>query len=365
MASDTLPERVAARILAQSLRLRRGQSILIEAWTNTLPIAEVFWLAARRLGIRPTLMVQPEQAFFLGQSLATPEEASAPGAAALAGLRGADAYLYLYGPSDFLRFERLPRSRRAAVDRWGRTWNRELHRQRIPSLHFLGGDATAQNARRYGVSLNRWWEECVSGSLVEPRALRTDARPWMRALRRGKRVRIDHPNGTHIEFELGGVEPILHDGVVDARDLAAGRVWTVMPSGLVTVSFDGGAAEGRFLANRPSRHIKGSIQAMEWVFREGQLKRYAARAGLDIFRAKFLGSGAERTRPSLFSIGLNPRIRDLPFAEDQEKGVVTLYLGRNDDLGGSIPGAYREYAILRGATVTVDGKTLLRSGRWP
>lgn len=364
MASEVLPGRVAARILEQSLGLRRGRSLLIEGWSHTLPIAEVFWLEARKRGIRPTLILEPERVFFRGQSLATPEEANATGGASLAALSGADAFLFLYGPSDFLRFERIPRSRRAAIDRWARTWNQELYRLRIPSVHFLGADATAENARRYGVSLTRWWDECNAGSLVDPDLLRRTGQPVVSALRRGKLVRVDHPNGTHLEFELDGHAPVLQDGVVDARDLADGRVWTPMPSGLVVIPFDGGSAEGRFVANRPSQHLRGSIVSQQWTLRQGRLTGYHAKGGLGIFRGKYAGAGTERDRPSIFSIGLNPAIRDLPFAEDQEKGVVTLYLGRNDDIGGGVRGSYREYALLRGATVAVDGDTILRSGRW-
>ena len=50
--------------------------------------------------------------------------------------------------------------------------------------------------------------------------------------------------------------------------------------------------------------------------------------------------------------------------EDLEKGVVTLYIGYNDDFGGQTPGSFREYALLRGADVLVDGEPILRRGRF-
>ena len=186
----------------------------------------------------------------------------------------------------------------------------------------------------------------------------------MRALHGRTHVVITHANGTHLELDLNGYPPMLQDGVVDDRKLREGRVWAMMPAGVVMVPFDGGSAEGRFVANRPSRHLAVTFGSLDWTFRKGRLFRYGSHAGRALFRSKFVVSGRERTRPAVLSIGLNPEIHDTPFAEDQEKGVVSLYLGHNDDLGGTVGGSYREFALLRGATVRVDGEVLLRSGRF-
>jgi leucyl aminopeptidase (aminopeptidase T) len=357
-------QRLAAIALRRSLGLRRGASLVVETWSTSLPLAEDFWLAARRLGIRPTLLVHPEEAFFASQRVPTADRGNGVGRAERAALESCDGYVHLMGPRDMRRLDALPEASLRAFHRRFRDWAHRPQQRRIPRLLFFAPETALHAGEAPPALAARWRREWIRGSEVPPGRLRTLARHWTGALRSGRRVTISHSNGTHLELGLRGAPPVLQDGAVDAQDLADGWIWTSLPSGVLSVALDGRRGEGVLVANRPSRTRHGAVEGLRWSFERGRLTRFAARRGAAFFEERYRSAGPERERPAILSIGLNPAIRDLPLMEDQELGVVTVYLGHNDDFGGHIRGSFRIHAVLRGADVTIDGRRLLRAGRW-
>jgi leucyl aminopeptidase (aminopeptidase T) len=355
--------RLSKLALTQSLGLRRGRSVLIEAWSHGLVAAEALEAAAHRLGIYATTFFVSERGFFDAQKNTRPSDANAIGRPEVAALEASDAFVQILGPEDFQRLSRLPESSRRAFDHRTAEWGRMLHQHSIPSLMLLAASVTKNAARQYGVDLEAWRSESREGSLVAARTLRRTATPIARALRKGRRITVTHPNGTHMDLGLAGFVPFVEDGVVDARDLAAGRVWTVLPAGVIQTPLDERIAEGRFISNRPSTHRRGVIRGFRWTFKDGRLADYRAGAGRSLFDDPFRRAGPERDLPAMLDIGLNPRIRDFPLAEDQALGVVTLCVGHNEDYGGRTRGSFREYALLEGADLFVDDRPILRRGR--
>jgi len=355
--------RLARTVLGRSLRLRRGQSVIIESWTHGLPAAEVFAVEARRLGLRPLLLYESERSFFDAQAKARPQDAAAIGDAELAAVAATDGYVYLPGPEDLDRWNRLPEANRRALDRWIVEWSRVVQRHAVRGAYLHIGSATPSAAERLGVDVAQWQREALEGTFVDPRTFRRAGRPLTDRLARGRRVSITHPNGTHLDLGLAGYRPILQDGTINARDTHEGRSWAVLPGGYVLVALDDRVAEGVFLANRPSRHRRGVEAGARWTFRGGRLVDHTFEEGQPIFEESYEGATKERDRPAVLSIGLNPKVHDAPLLADQELGVVTVYIGRNDDYGGRTRGAFRDYALIEGATVTVDDRPIVRDGR--
>ncbi|MGA7923983.1 MAG: hypothetical protein WCA77_08415, partial [Thermoplasmata archaeon] len=256
------------------------------------------------------------------------------------------------------RRDRLPPAHRRAQLTRSMERNRELARRSIPSVYLYSAAVTASGARRFGVNIESWRRQGFVGSAVEPRFLRRAGRSIVSRLRHGRRITIQHPNGTHLELGLAGRQPFLDDGMVDAQDLVGGRTWTLLPSGFVRVTLDERRGEGRFISNLPSRNFRGIFAGADWTFHDGRLARHSLEQGRTSFERRFRGAGAERVRPALLAVGLNPELHDYPLGEDQEQGLVTLYIGHNDDYGGRTRGSFRDYALLRGAQLLVDDKPL-------
>ena len=356
--------RLAETVLRRTLGLRRGQTVLIETGSETLSAAEVLTVEARRLGIRPLLMHVPEWSFFEAQTVAAPEDANALSPAEVAALKASSGYILLPPSVETIRRRnQLPRSHQATirVRRWA--WNRLLIENSIPSVNLLAASATRADAAIFGVDFGRWQREIVAASLVAPRSIRSRAKPLLRALRSGRELTITHRNGTHLALRLLGVEPMLDAGEIRSSMADRGPLWTTVPSGYLVVPLDERAAEGRLRSNVPFHYRGDVIDGIDWTFRGGRLRKIDARNGRKRYLESYRSAGRERNRPGAIHIGLNPEMHDLPGLEDQELGVIAVVIGYNDDIGGRTHGTYRQYADIRGGTLAVDGKDIVRSGR--
>ena len=354
--------RLASSILTRSLRLRRGKSVIIETWPDNVPFAETVVVQARRLGIRPMVLYEGEAAFFETQRVAGVADAAAISTPELAALATTDAYLYLPGPADLLRWAQLPEARRSAIDRWMTTWNRTARDRAVRACYAYFGTPSERSAHEFGVDLDDWRRQTRAASSVDPAQFRRSARRIVQRLRSGRRVRITHPNGTELDLALAGRAPFVEDGSVDDDDLRRGHNWTVLPGGFVVVALDEKVADGKFVANRASAHYRGLNPGMRWTFRGGRLASYESDDPSGVFLASYRAAGRERDRPAILSVGLNPHLHRVPMQDDQVRGMVTLFIGSNDDVGGRTRGPYRDYALLEGADVQVDGHPIVTAG---
>src|SRR5580700_1771574 len=94
---------LARNVLRNTLRMKRGENLLIETWSATLPWASSFVLEARILGVRPMLVVEPEEAYWRSVSEAPLANVGQVGSHDWAALKAADAHMHFYGPLDTAR----------------------------------------------------------------------------------------------------------------------------------------------------------------------------------------------------------------------------------------------------------------------
>jgi leucyl aminopeptidase (aminopeptidase T) len=356
--------RVADSVLTNSLGLSRGQSVIIDSWAYTVRAADVLAGEARRLGIRPILIPVSEWSVPVPRNGRSASDSGALARFEVAAAAACHGYVCL-NPSldDFVRLSRLPAALREARNRRIDHWNRTLVSYSVPSVHLLAASVSPEAARHHGVSFDAWERESIRASTVNPALLRQEAIPLARRLSRGHRVTITHSNGTHLELGLVGRRAWVDDGAVDAEDRKGGQWGTIVPGGFMAVAVDEKVAEGRFISNRPSRQRPGVIRGQEWRFRDGRLDYYDIGEGRALFESNYRLAGRERDRPAVLVIGLNPEIRDFPYAEDQERGVLTFEIGHNEDFGGRTRGSFRHWATLRGADLFIDDEPILRAGR--
>ena len=356
--------RVAASVLRRSLGLHRGQTVVLDTSAHTLPVVEVFASEARRLGIRPSVMLAT-RSIFDPRSSATPADQTAISPSEVASIKACDGYVF-FPPSieDRDRQDELTNEYRRALAGRQREWSQLLQRESVPSVYLLGGDATVTSARRFDVDPKTWFRESLRASLVNPARMRKSSAHVARSLTRGRRILIQHPNGTHLELGLAGRPPTVDDGMVSRQDLLDGRFGTTVPGGFLAIPLDERIAEGHFVSNRPARFRHGSISGLVWSFRDGRLERYLVKRGRSRFEKEYASAGPEKTRAAVLVIGLNPEIHDFPLAEDLEQGLVTLLIGHNDDYGGRVSGSFRQFAMIRGADLLVDERPVLSGGRF-
>lgn len=358
---------LARNILRNTLRVRRGESLLIETWSETLPWAASAVLEARILGARPMLVVEDEETYWKSVDEAPVANVAQVGSHDWAALTASDAYLYFYGPMDVLREEKLPPAVTGRVEATDHEWFRLVEKSGVRAARWDLGRTDERWARRFGVDLEKWRRELIEAATVDPRTLRKEGVRVAEAYRRGREVRITHPNGTDLTLRLAKRPPRVDDGVVDEDDVRSGNVFAVVPSGVTTIAVDETYAEGTFVANVMGvmfmRGVETPLGNGRWRFERGHLTEYAFASGGDDFRRAFETLGAGKDRPGILSVGLNPRISTIPLLFDQERGVVTVAIGRNSPLGGATETPrFTTFRSIRGATLEIDGKPVVDRG---
>jgi leucyl aminopeptidase (aminopeptidase T) len=360
---------LARNLLRRSLRLKRGENLIIETWSATLPWAQSMVLEARILGARPLLWLEDEPTYWKALKEAPASFLGRVGSHEFAALKEAHAFIFLSGPRlDGARGDPRPlrlERREQAVDH---EFFRLIQKYRVRTVRWDLGRTDETRAQRWGVPLDRWRRELIDATSFDPRALLRDGHRVALALQRGREVEITHPNGTHLRLRLAGRKPVVDDGVLDEADVRAGNVWTVVPSGVTTVTIDETYAEGTFVGNTPAvmfvQDRETPYGPATWTFGEGRLAKYEFNEREEEFLRLFPKLPAGKDRPGILSIGLNPRISSIPLLLDQERGMVNLAIGRNSFFGGKtrVP-RFTAHQAVRGATLTVDGRTLVDEGR--
>jgi leucyl aminopeptidase (aminopeptidase T) len=359
---------LARNLLRGSLRLKRGENLIIETWSATLPWAESMVLEARILGARPLLWLEDEPTYWESVKKAPVSNLGHVGSHEFAALKEAHAYIFLSGPLETAREDartlRLERREQAAEHEFFRL----IQKYRVRTVRWDLGRTSEARARSYGVPLEEWRTELIEATNYDSRALLRAGHRIAVALERGRDVEITHPNGTQLRLRLAGRTPVVDDGVLDEPDVRAGNVWTVVPSGVTTVTLDETFAEGTFVGNTPTvmfvEDRETPLRPAKWTFEEGRLAQYEFEAPdlgfLRVFPKLTDGKG----RPGLLSIGLNPRISSIPVLLDQERGTVNLAIGRNSFFGGKTRAPrFTAHQAVRGCTLRVDGKVLVNRGR--
>ncbi len=359
---------VARNILAHALRVRRGESVTIETWSATLPWAESLVLEARALGAEPMLLLEDEDTYWSSLERVPVNHLGRIGPQEWAALKHTNAYVALLGPLDTVREERMPAPLTNRIMSNDHEWFQIVERFGVRCVRWDLGRTSEVWARRYGLDLAAWRNELVDASLVDPRTFQRDGRWLGERFRRGRELRITHPNGTDLTLELAGRAAVVDDGVIDEQDVRAGKVMTVMPSGVTSISVRESAGDGTLVANVTGvMFLEGNqtpLNGGSWTIRRGRITDYGFSGGGEAFRRAFQRLGAVAFRPGFVSVGLNPKISSIPLLFDQSLGTITFEVGRNSAMGGSTRAPHvAAYLALRGGRLEVDGTPVVDRGR--
>jgi hypothetical protein len=354
---------LAQFVLDRYLHVRRGESLTIESWSQALPWARPFVVAARRRGVHPTLVVEDEGAFF--RSL------EASGSRSVLRTRRtandfSDAQVYLGGPEEFSRLLGLPADDlEALTDRGDGAWWPSARGPHTRSVRLAVADATLPAATRYGVDAASWTAELLLASLVDPEQIARSGHRLLRSLGRRRRLRVRHPNGSELRLERGPGLPEVASGPPPATP---GSGWGQAPSGLLILPLRADVAEGSWESNRPAydRFADPPLAlGGRFEFRGGRLEEFSFDRGGERFASAYGRAGRGRDRPTALTIGLNPEISQAPEVLEYGAGTVGLLLGDSPRRRGFRRSGFSFLATLAEADVEADERPWLRAGAPP
>lgn len=359
------PEALARALLGSSLGVRRGENVIIETWTHTLPYATACVTEARRRGAFPILLYEDEGAYWRSWEAVSKRDLGRVGSHEWSALAKAQAYVFFPGPADRARQRMDLRDFRQSVA-YNQEWYRRAKAAHLRGVRSVLGYASDEMAAQYHVDGPGWREQLLRATIqADLPAIRRDVSRLSTKLLKGKELRVMASNGTDVTLQLRGRKPIGDDGVVDAKDVKAGNNVAVAPPGYVAVAIDEKSAHGLVVANRPSFYARGRVDGGQWEFEHGQMVSGSFTDGGETFERMTEEATAGWNRGAFFSLGVNPALDPgVPQVEDQEAGAVAIGIGGNAGYGGSNSNPFLAWLIVGEATVALDGKPLVDRGKF-
>ena len=358
-ASEEIRHNLARSILQRNLQVKRGERVIVEGWTHTLPWAVAIAREARRIGALPLILYEDEDAYWDAVDDGEAKDLGTVARHEKAAVLNTDVYIHMYGPGDQVRLNALPDATQDKLFAFNDGWYVDARKAGLRGARLEIGRPYPSLAKAYGVDEQQWREQMVNGTLADPRALRRAANPIAAALRRGSEVRIRHSNGTDLTLGLAHRAPTVWDAMVPppAQRGRFGMLATI-PNGAVRVGLKETVADGTVVANRTSFYGNSGATGGTFHFSGGRLTEATFDSGGDRFDRDFAKGGKGRDQPGWIGIGLNPGLHNTPPIEDIERGAVTISVGGNRAFGGVNASPMFGWVVTQGATVEVDGKAL-------
>ncbi|HEV2519053.1 MAG TPA: hypothetical protein VGX00_00320 [Thermoplasmata archaeon] len=101
----------------------------------------------------------------------------------------------------------------------------------------------------------------------------------------------------------------------------------------------------------------------EFEFSKGRLTSFSFEEGGREFAQKYARGTAGKNRTGSLVIGLHPRLKNVVYTEEKERGAVQLTVGGNTYSGGNNASDFRGALCLPGAEISVDDSPVVRAGK--
>jgi hypothetical protein len=191
---------------------------------------------------------------------------------------------------------------------------------------------------------------------------------------RSDAIRIRTPAGTDLTMRIGNRPMNKQDGDASAQRMRTAKVRVdreiELPAGVVRVAPEETTVNGRMVI--PEARI-GSLVArgIRLEFVAGRVTKIEAVENLAAVETELKKPAANQFRE--IGIGTNPMLAVIPGRPipgnnvlpyfGYGAGVLRMSLGDNEEIGGTVRGAYRRWFFFPDATITAGSKTIVRDGR--
>ncbi len=343
---EDLYKQVASRILSESLRVRKGETVTVETWNSGVDLARQLLVEARRIGSIPLMLFEDEEAYLKGVQLAPKDLRGSMGRHEYSLLSETDAYVFIPGPPAGGFTKKLSSEDYTESIRYNRSWYETAEKAKLRGVRLTFGYVGSYLSRMIGKSVKDIVNFQLKASLVDFEKLKHKGTELLRYLSDGAEARLTSDK-TKLTFQLKG-EVEVQDGVTDKADVLAGNSMSYVPPGFVTKEIDASSVSGGVTIS-PSVTRLGMINDAVIKLERGRIKKSTSRSSARTLEAVQDIVRRTGSKVSYFTIGLNPLMR-YGYAQDRfVEGALCLNLGFN--------------AIIRDGDLTIDGEQIVQKGK--
>jgi leucyl aminopeptidase (aminopeptidase T) len=344
---EALYDKVARKVITETLRLKKGEALTIESWNNGLPFARRLVVEARRIGAIPMVIFEDESAYIKGVKVTPKDVLGSMGKQEYGLLAGSDAYVFIPGPPIGAYSPGLSRQEVTDSTKYNSSWYEAAEKARLRGARFPFGYV----GKDYAKLLRKKPEEVVrhqlKAALADLSGISASGRAIGRAMQDGAQGTLLTAGGK-LEFALRG-DLEVQDGVVDEDDVAGGENMAYVPPGYVSKQVDPASAKG-VVELAPAVTRLGLLADARLEFEGGKLVGWKSRGSPKMLAELVEAVQPEKRAVSSVMVGLNPLMR----YENGQDRMVSGSIG----LGG-----FGFMGTVRRGSLTVAGKALVEKGK--
>ncbi len=344
--TDKLISDVASKLLDESLRVKKGETVTVETWNTGLPLATEVVRRARRRGCATVVIFEDEESYVDGVKNMPKDVLGVMGRHEYSLLSGTDAYVFIPGPPLGPYYRRISREDYASSTRYNGSWYDAAEKAKIRGVRLSFGYVGEDLSHYLGRGMGQVARTQLKAVLVDLKQIRSKGLAVTGKLRDGSRATL-RTGRNELKLTLKG-SPSLEDGMVDEDDVTKGENMAYLPPGMVAMDVDNASATGA-ISLSPSLTRLGFAPALELEFDKGRLARWSSAKPAPMI-TKIMDSIKEGDRVlSLLTVGLNEK---MPYGYGQDRfaaGSVTV-------------GGFGFVGVSRNAVLDVDGAHVVSKG---
>lgn len=335
----SLYDQVAERVLRESLRVKKGETVTIETWNTGLPFAERVWVQARKAGTIPLLILEDEGSFLEGSRDGNKKTAGRMGEHEYALLSKTNAYVFIPGPV-LGGSAKLSRDELAAATRYNPSWYEAAKRAKLRAVRMLFGYVGPEMAKALKRPIEEIVDHQLRSALVDFQKVRANAVRVSKLLKPGGRATLE-AEGEVMRFKLGR-EGGVDAGSVSRADAAEGENMVNIPPGYFAREIVPGTMSGTVRLHAPVPRLRTEAD-LRFEFENGKLTSWDCPGNQRWLDGLVEAAPTERRVLGAIVVGLNPEL-SRGYGQDRlVEGAVTffgLFQGTtrfaNLDVGGSM-----------------------------
>ncbi len=359
-----MPRTLADKVVNTSLRIRPDETVVINTWQHTIPLANEIAYECRKAGAQPITLLDTDELSWKTLTKIPIEYLKKRDRHALRMLDETSAAIFINGPEDPATYRKIEPARLAATFENGQAFNEKLREKKIRTAYLAIGQVTKPRARTYGYNYPQWKRVVENASNADHAKMAQLGKKVATTLENGKRVHVTSDKGTDLKLEIGPYGARTEDGIVDQEDLDKGMFYTSIPTGIAVTAPLETSAEGTVYSDLPRPQVGRLIKGLKWEFQNGRLVKSSAQKYPEAFQNLYDHATGDKDRIASLAIGLNPANKPMGFLNDElGLGVVSIGIGENRAIGGINQSDIEFSTAMAKATVRVDGKTLVEKGK--
>jgi leucyl aminopeptidase (aminopeptidase T) len=344
--ADPLYLKVAHKVLSESIALKKGESLTIETWSNSLPFALTVSLEAKKMGAVPLMIYEDERSYIEGIGRMPKDALGVMGKHESGLLSGSDAYVFIPGPPIANYSTEVTRQEYIDSTKYNQSWYKAAETAKLRGARLTFGYVGEDVAGVFGKSPEAIARHQLQAALVDFAQVGKKAKEIVGTFVDGRKVTITG-EGTSLTMELkGDIE--IQDGRTDADDVAAGNNVCYVPPGYAYKDVDPSSVSGKARLS-PSLTRFGLLEDATLSFEGGNIVKWSSRKSPAVLKA--LGEAIPEKSRVLYGItvGINPLMK-FGFHQDRfpagSVGLISSFAG-----------------ILRAATLKSGDDLIVKAGR--